>query len=215
VTVNAELTPDDRFYEWLLSDHPAAVHERARRRLDNQVAEAEGLARLRGWLAKIDHLAQAGQPLGDSVWRLAEQTRTWLIPNAEQRLADLTDTPDQVRVRRARSELETSQQVGKDPDYRYPARYLGTQAAHQLILPDPGARPYDPEERPALSDRTVKDLEAENSPFGFVRTQAVTQRARIALERAHGQQSARHTREDAHNSRPHRARDHWEAERER
>jgi len=211
--VNAELTPDDRFYEWLLSDHPAAVLERARRRLDNQVAEAEDLARLRGWLAKIDRFAQAGQPLGDSVWRLAEQARTWLIPNAEQRLAVLTDTPDQVRVRRARSQLETSQQVGKDPDYRYPARYLGVDAARQPIPPDPGARPYDPEERPALGDRTVKELEAENSPFEFVRTQAVTQRARIALERTH--QPAR-TRDDRPQSRPRRGRgDRQEAERER
>jgi hypothetical protein len=213
--VNAELTPDDRFYEWLLSDHPAAVLERARRRLDNQMVDAEDLARLHGWLAKIDHLAQAGQPLGDSVWHLAEQARTWLIPNAEQRLAALTDTPDQVRVRRARIQLETSQQVGKDPDYQYPARYLGVDAARQPIPPDPGARPYDPEERPALGDRTVKDLEAENSPFAFVRTQTITQRARIALERTH-HQPARSTRDDRPHSRPRRGRgDRQEAERER
>jgi hypothetical protein len=215
VTVNADLTPDDRFYEWLLSDHPAAVMERVRRRLDNQVHEAEDLARLRGWLAKIDGLAQAGRPLGDSVWRLAEQTRTWLIPHAEQRLAVLTDTPDEVRVRRARRELQTSQQVGKDPDYQYPARYLGVDAARQPIPADPGARPYDPEERPALGDRTVKDLEAENSPFTFVRTQAVTQRARIAVERTH-HQPARSTRDDRPHSRPRRGRgDRQEAERER
>jgi hypothetical protein len=214
VTVNAELSADDRFYEWLLSDHPAAVLERARRRLDNQMVEAEDLARLRGWLAKIDRLAQAGQPLGDSVWHLAEQARTWLMPNAEQRLADLTDTPDQVRVRRARIQLETSRQVGKDPDYRYPARYLGTQAAHQPIPADPGARPYDPEERPSLGDRTVKELEAENSPFTFLRTQAVTGRARIALERTH--QPARSTRDNGPQSRPRRGRgDRQEAERER
>jgi hypothetical protein len=213
--VNAELTPGDRFYEWLLSDYPGAVLERGRRRLDNQVAEAEDLARLRGWLAKIDRFAQAGQPLGDSVWGLAEQARTWLIPNAEQRLAVLTCTPDEVRVRRARSELETSQQVGKDPDYQYPARYLGVDAARQPIPPEPGARPYDPEERPALGDRTVKDLEAENSPFTFVRTQAVTQRARIALERTH-HQPARSTRDDGPQSQPRRGRgDRQEAERER
>jgi hypothetical protein len=201
--VNAELSAADRFDEWLLSDHPAAVLERARRRLDYQVAEAEDLARLRGWLAKIDRFAQAGQPLGDSVWHLAEQARTWLIPNAEQRLAVLTDTPDRVRVRRGRIELETSQQVGKDPDYRYPARYLGVDAARQPIPPDPWARPYDPEERPSLGDRPVKELEAENSPFGFVRTQAVTQRARIALERTR-HQPACSTRGEGPQSRPRR-----------
>jgi hypothetical protein len=214
--VNADLTPDDRFYEWLLSDHPAAVLERARRRLDNQMAEAQDLARLRAWLAKIDGLAEAGQPLGDSVWGLAEQARTWLIPNAEQRLADLAGEPDQVRVRRARSELETSQQVGNDPDYRYPARYLGADAARQAIPPEPWARPYDPEERPTLSDRTVKELEAENSPFEFVRTQTITQRACIALERAHHHRPARHTREDAPRARAQRDHgDRQEADRER
>ena len=204
--MNAELSADDRFYEWLLSDHPAAVLERARRRLDNQMAEAEDLGRLRGWLAKIDHLAQAGQPLRDSVWRLAEQARTWLVPNAEQRLAALTDTPDQVRVHQARRQFETSRQVGTDPDYRYPARYLGAQAAHQPIPPNPWERSHDPEEALTLSDRTVKDLEAENSRFGFVRTQAITHRARLARERADPPRPARPPRDDGRHQRPHRGR---------
>jgi hypothetical protein len=200
----------------LLSDHPAAVSERTRRRLDHQLAEAIDLARLRGWLAKIDQLAKDGRPLGDSVWRLAEQARTWLIPNAEQRLAALTDTPDPVRVRRARDEFETSRQVGKDPDYRYPARYLGAQAARHPIPPEPWARPYDPEEAPTLSDRTVKDLEAENSRFGFVRTQAITHRARLARERADPPGPARPPRDDTPHQRPHRGRgDRQEPDRER
>jgi hypothetical protein len=206
VTVNADLSPDDRFDEWLLSDHPAAVSERTRRRLDHQLAEALDLARVRGWLARIDQLAKDGQPLGDSVWRLAEQARTWLVPNAEQRLAALTDTPDPVRVRRARNEFETSLQSGKDPDYQYPARYLGAQAARQPIPPEPWARPYDPEAAPTLSDRTVKDLEAENSRFGFIRTQAITHRVRLALERADPPRPARPPRDDASRQRPHRGR---------
>lgn len=181
--MNAELSPDDHFYEWLLSDHPAAASERARRRLDHQLAEAIDLERLRGWLAKIDRLAKDGRPLGDSVRRLAEQARTRLIPNAEQRLAALTNTSDQVRVHRARQEFETSLQVGRDPDYRYPSRYLGTQAADQPIPPEPWARPHDPEEVPTLSDRTVRDLDAENSHSGFVRIRAITHRTRLALER--------------------------------
>jgi hypothetical protein len=154
--VNADLSPDDRFSEWLLSDHPAAAHERARRLLDNQVAEAQDLARLRTWLAKIDGLARAGQPLGDSVVRLAEQARSWLIPNAEQRLAAWAGEPDQARVRRSRQDFRANRQAQGDDDYRYPARYLGAQAARQPIPPDPWARPYDPEERPALGDRAAK-----------------------------------------------------------
>jgi hypothetical protein len=197
--VNVELSPDDRFYEWLLSDHPAAVSERARRRLDNQLAEAIDLARLRGWLAKIDRLANDGRPLGDSVWRLAEQARTWLIPNAEHR-----------------TELETSLRVGKDPDYRYPAHYLGAQAARQPIPPEPWERPHDPEEAPTLSDRTVKDMEAENSRLGFVRSQAITHRARLALERADRNRPACQPRDDAPRLRPHRGRgDRQEPDRER
>lgn len=214
--MNAELSPDDRFYEWLLSDHPAAVSERTRRRFNNQLVEAIDLARLRDWLAKIGQLAKDGRPLGDSVWGLANQTRTRLIPNAEQRLAALTDTPDQVRVHQARLQFETSRQVAKDPDYRYPAHYLGAQAAHQPIPPDPWERPYDPEEAPTLSDRTVKDLEAENSHLGFVRTQAITNRARLALERAGRNRPACQPRDDAPRLRPHRGRgDRQEPDRER
>lgn len=179
------------------------------------MAEAEDLARLRGWLAKIDRLAQAGQPVGDWVWQLAEQARTRLIPRAEQRLAALGDTPDQVRVRRARSQLETSQQSAKTPITGIQPATWGVDAARQPIPPDPGARPYDPEERPALGDRTIKELEAENSPFTFLRTQAVTHRARIALERTR-HQPARSIRDNGPQSRPRRGRgERQEAERER
>jgi hypothetical protein len=121
------------------------------------------------------------------VWRLAEQARTWLVPNAEKRLAELTGEPDRVRVRRGRQELETSQRVGGNHDYRYPARFLGAGAARQPIPPDPWTRLHDPEERPSLGDRAVQDLEAKNSPLDYVRTQAVTGRARIALERGQRQ----------------------------
>jgi hypothetical protein len=213
--VNAEPSADDRFYEWLLSDHPGAADERARRRLDNQIVEAQDLARLRGWLAKIDGLADSGQPLGDSVWRLAEQTRTRLIPGAEQRLAALADQPDQQRVRRWRRELEISQRARGD-DYRYPTRYLGPDAARQPIPPDPWARLHDPEERPALGERAGKALEEENSKLAFVREHAITQRAQVAVERAQRQrpaQPARNGRQPARSSRTRADRE--EAERER
>jgi hypothetical protein len=213
--VNAEPSADDRFYEWLLSDHPGAAGERARRRLDNELAEAQDLARLQAWLAKIDGLADSGQPLGDSVWRLAEQTRTRLIPGAQQRLAELADQPDQVRVRRWRRELEISQRVRGDHDYRYPARYLGPDAARQPIPPDPWARLHDPEERPALGERASKALEEENSKLVFVREHAITQRARIALERAQRQPPTQPARNDRQPTRPARTRADREAERER
>jgi hypothetical protein len=94
-------------------------------------------------------------------------------------------------LHRARQEFETSQQVGNDPDYRYPARYLGAQATRQPIPPEPWARPHDPEEAPTLSDRTVTDLDAENTHSGFVRIRTITYRARLALERGDRNRPAR------------------------
>jgi hypothetical protein len=214
--VNAELSGEDRFYEWLLSDHPGAAHERARRRLDNQVVEAQDLARLQGWLAKIDRLAEDGRPLGDSVWRLAEQARSWLIPNAEQRLAASLGEPDQAWARRGRHDFETSQQVGSDPDYRYPTRYLGPAAARQPIPPDPSMRLHDPEERPCLGGRVGKALEEENSRFLFVREHVIGERAQLAQDRGQRRRPARHPQHDRQPARPGRARgDREEADRER
>jgi hypothetical protein len=211
VTVNAELTPEDRFYEWLLSDHPAAVLERARRRLDNQVREAEERAVLRRFIARTDQSPDAPT----SVQALAG-TAGWLVERSQQRQASDAARADAELVATARHNLETSQRVGKDPDYRYPARYLGAQAARQPIPPEPGARPYDPEAAPTLSDRTVKDLEAENSRFGFVRAQAITNRARLARERAGRHRPACQPRDDAPRLRPHRGRgDRQEPDRER
>jgi hypothetical protein len=214
--VNAELSAEDRFYEWLLSDHPGAAHERARRRLDNQLVEATDLARLQGWLAKIDRLAEDGRPLGDSVWRLAEQARSWLVPNAEQRLAASLGELDHAWVRRSRQDFETSQQVGRDPDYRYPARYLGAQAARQPIPPDPSMRLHDPEERPSLGERVGKALEEENSRFPFVRGHAIRERVQLAQDRGERRRPARHPQQDRQPARPGRVRGHrGEADRER
>jgi hypothetical protein len=211
VTVNAELSAEDRFYEWLLSDHPGAALERARRRLDNQVREAEERAVLRRFIARTDQ-----SPDAPTTVRELTGTAGWLVERSEQRLATKSARTDAELVATARRDLETSQRVGKDPDYRYPARYLGIQAVHQPIPPEPGARLHDPEERPALGERTVKELEAENSPYVFVRTQAITGRARAALERAHRPQPARQTRDDNPRGRPYRVRgDRQEAQRER
>jgi hypothetical protein len=202
VAVNAEPSAEDRFYEWLLSDHPGAVLERARRRLDNQIREAEERAVLRRFIARTGQIPDA--PL--TVQRLAG-TAGWLLERSQQRLAADAARADAELVATARRDLETSRRVQLDGDYRYPARYLGVEAARQPILPDPGARPYDPEERPALGDRTVKELEAENSRFVFVRTQAITARAQPARQARNGRQHARIID---------RARgDHQEAERER
>ena len=160
--------------------------------------------------------AEDGRPLGDSVWRLAEQARSWLIPNAEQRLAASLGEPDHAWVRRGRQDFETSQQVGKDPDYRYPTRYLGPAAARQPIPPDPSMRLHDPEERPSLGERVGKALEEENSRFPFVREQVIRERAQLAQERGERRRPARHPQHGRQPARPGRVRgDREEADRER
>jgi hypothetical protein len=209
VTVNAELSAEDRFYEWLLSDHPGAALERARRRLDNQVHEAQERAVLRRFIARTDQ-----DPNAPTTVRALAGTAGWLVERSQQRQAEAASA-DAELVATARRDLETSLRVQVDGDYRYPARYLGTLAARQPIPPEPGARLHDPEERPALGDRTVKELEAENSPFTFVRTQAITGRGRAALQRAHRPQPARAARDGRQHARIDRVRgDRQEAERE-
>jgi hypothetical protein len=138
------------------------------------------------------------------------------VERSQQRQAADAARADAELVATARRDWETSRRVQVDGDYRYPARYLGAQAAHQPIPPDPGARLHDPEERPALGDRTVKELEAENSPFTFVRTQAITGRAPATRQRAHRPQPARPARDGRQHARIDRARgDRQEADRER
>jgi hypothetical protein len=210
VTVNAELSAEDRFYEWLLSDHPGAAGERARRRLDNQVREAEERAVLRRFIARTDQ-----SPDAPTTVRALAGTAGWLVERSDQRQAAAAARADAELVAIARRDLETSRRAQVDGDYRYPARYLGVEAARQPIPPDPEARLHDPEERPTLGDRTVKELEAENNPFGFVRTQAITGRAQAALQRGHRPQPARRARDSRQHARIDRARHDREAERER
>jgi hypothetical protein len=213
VTVNAELSAEDRFYEWLLSDHPGAALERARRRLDNQVREAQERAVLRRFIARTNHSPTHQRPC--KRWP-GPPDGWWNDPNSGRPPRRLAPTPSWSPPPAATLRPASSQQAGRDPDYRYPARYLHEQAARQPIPPDPGARLHDPEERPALGDRTVTELEAENSPYQFVRTQAITGRAQAARQRAQQPQPARLVRDDTPRGRPYRVRGaRQEAERER
>jgi hypothetical protein len=195
--VNAELTPEDRFYEWLLSDHPGAVVERARRRLANQVREAQERAVLRRFIARTDQ-----SPDAPTTVQALAGTAGWLVERSQQRQTADAAKADAELVATAQRDLETSRRAQVDGDYRYPAHYLGAQAAHQPIPPDPQARLHDPEERPALGDRTVTELEAENSPYQFIRTQAITSRAQ---ERGQRPQPARPARDGHQHTRVDRA----------
>jgi hypothetical protein len=140
---------DTRFHVFLLSDHPAAVAERCRRRaayLDDTARERELLL---GWLSKLDAIPpRPGDPFDDSVRRMAETTR-WLLGQQAARLAEEVGEPDQVRVARER------QQRG-----RYPTRLVGPAAARQPIPPE---RPSSPTQGrrnpppPARPPRTARE----------------------------------------------------------
>ena len=68
---------DDAFYEWLLSDHPAAKAERDSRRAATYQAETDRAAAVRAWADKINAQPDAPQTLRDlaaSMGPLADQT---------------------------------------------------------------------------------------------------------------------------------------------
>ncbi len=122
----------DRFYEWLLSDHPAAVAERARRRAAHLAHEAHG----REVLSRFVERTQANPAAPETVQRLAE-TAGWLLGRQADRLAAEAAESEPERLARQRRQFETSRRVQGAHGYRYPARYLGPRAARQAIPPDP------------------------------------------------------------------------------
>jgi hypothetical protein len=122
----------DRFYEWLLSDHPAAVAERTRRRAAYLAHEAHG----REVLSRFVERTQANPAAPETVQRLAE-TDGWLLERQGDRLAADVAEPEPERLARQRRDFETSRRVQGTSGYRYPARYLGPRAARQPIPLDP------------------------------------------------------------------------------
>ena len=118
---------DNAFYEWLLSDHPAARAERDVRRAATYQAETGRAATVRAWAGKIGAQPDAPQALRDlaaSMGPLAGQTTA----RAEASYAE----PDDAYVTRLRAQHETHMQVSGPPgswDYRYPAHLTGPGAA--------------------------------------------------------------------------------------
>jgi hypothetical protein len=120
---------DTRFHVFLLSDHPAAVAERCRRRaayLDHTARERELLL---GWLGKLDAIPpRPGDTFDERVRGMAVTTRR-LLDQQAARLAEEVGEPDPVRVAHQR------QQHG-----RYPTRWVGPAAARQPIPPERPSR---------------------------------------------------------------------------
>ena len=137
---------DDRAYEFLLSDHPAAKAERQRRRDEHLARRAADSDAITAWR---ERLVTFGHGVPANLHNLAE-TMGRLDQHASLRDAVDEAEPDEVWVARARQRFtHTARTWGDDPDYRYPARYLGPAAAHQpnLLAPGPPTRPTPPAPR--------------------------------------------------------------------
>jgi hypothetical protein len=134
---------DDAFYEWLLSDHPAARAERDWRRIASHQAETDRAAAVRAWANKINAQPDAPQTLRDlaaSMGSMADQTTA----RAEARYAE----PNGAYVTRLRAQHETHVQVSGPPgswDYRYPAHLTGPGAAAYPPPPEPDVPAPEPE----------------------------------------------------------------------
>jgi hypothetical protein len=112
-------------YEWLLSDHPRALAERERRAAEYFTAEVQHEA---GLLVDDDEqfageLTERGEEIGG----LATQVEPAGDP--DQVRHDLEPESDEVTVAKARRDYETYRRQHGDPDYVYPARYVGSAAA--------------------------------------------------------------------------------------
>ncbi len=122
----------DRFYEWLLSDHPEAAAERARRLAAHLAYEARGRAGLSRFVARTEADRDAPEHIHELV-----KTARWLLKRQADRVAADVAASEGERLARMRRDFEASRRVQGATSYRYPARYLGARAARQPIPPDP------------------------------------------------------------------------------
>ncbi|CAN5319987.1 hypothetical protein BH20ACT8_BH20ACT8_02070 [soil metagenome] len=120
--------PVDAFYEWLLCDATAAQEERARRRSRNAADAEHERAQVTAWCQRTFDNAAAPPNLRD----LAEVMQR-LVSRGQTRERAEGDVDDDAWVRRERRQYEASRRVAGDHDYRYPARYLGPDAADQPV----------------------------------------------------------------------------------
>ena len=120
--------PLDAFYEWLLSDAPAAQQERACRRSENIAHAERQRAEVEAWCRRT--LSNGATP--PNLRELAE-TMQRVTSRAADRDGISFRVPDGAWVRHERSRLEISQRVAGDDAYRYPSRYVGMEAAEQPV----------------------------------------------------------------------------------
>jgi len=122
------VAPVDAFYEWLLCDAPAAKVERDRRRGRNAAEAERERAQVAAWCRRTLDNRAAPAHLRD----LAEVMQCLVSRGSARDLAEAGVSDDEW-ARRERRRYEVSRRVAGDHDYRYPARYLGAEAADQSV----------------------------------------------------------------------------------
>ena len=126
-------------YEWLISDHPWATAERVRRatdyfagELDDDDPANDAAAPATPGEQPIDEAELSGVPaeLAETVGGLAEPA---IDPTADRNQLAYTVAdadPDDVAVLRYRTEYTEYRRAHGEPDYQYPAHYVGPEAAN-------------------------------------------------------------------------------------
>jgi hypothetical protein len=117
-------------YEWLISDHPLALAERQRRASEFYAAEFDEEAALDEEAHQHDDDDFAGlRPgIGDEVGGLA--TTIAPAPDRDQLRYTAADAePDEITVAQSRRDYQEYRRSHGEPDYVYPARYVGASAA--------------------------------------------------------------------------------------
>ncbi len=130
-----EVSADDRFYEWLLSDHPDARAERDWRRTAAYEGERDRAAQVLAWADKIGATPDAPGNLRE----LAATMRPLAGESAARAEANHAE-PDDLYVARLRGQHETYMRVSGPigaHDYRYPEHLTGPGAASCPRPPEP------------------------------------------------------------------------------
>ena len=135
MTNGYEVSAQDRFYEWLLSDHPDARAERDARREAAYRDLTQNEAAVQAWAAKVNATTGVPQNLRD----LAASMGPRAAGTAARAEAGHGE-PDETYVARARARHETYMQVSGPIgayDYRYPEHLTGPGAAGYPRPPEP------------------------------------------------------------------------------
>ena len=135
MTSGYQISAQDRFYEWLLSDHPDARAERDARREAAYRDLTQNAAAVQAWAAKIN----AGPGASENLRDLAATMRPLAAESAARAEANHAE-PDDLYVARLREQHETFMRVSGPIgayDYRYPEHLTGPGAVSYPRPPEP------------------------------------------------------------------------------